>query len=122
MAGVTAFRLATLLARVADGGDEPALTAWTRALPAVVTELAGRWALTVEEPYEPGGQCSWVAPATTAAGDPVVLKVGWRHPESEHEAEGLRFWDGDGVVRVLDEAVTDDTRALLLERCTPGTW
>lgn len=122
MAGVTAFRLPTLLARAADGGTEPRLAAWTRTLPGLVDDFARRWQLTVGEPYEPGGQCSWVAPATTAAGDPVVLKVGWRHPESEHEATGLRFWAGDGVVRVHDEVATDDTRALLLERCAPGTW
>lgn len=123
MTGVTAFRMPTLLARAAGRGLEPGLTAWAAAtLPAVVPSLTERWELTVADPYEPGGQSSWVAPAVTAAGDAVVLKVGWRHSEAEHEADGLRFWDGDGVVRLLDEFVTDDTRALLLERCMPGTW
>jgi streptomycin 6-kinase len=39
--------------------------------------------------------------------------------ESEHEAEALRFWDGRGAVQLL--AHDPDHRALLLERCRPGT-
>jgi streptomycin 6-kinase len=60
-----------------------------------------------------------VAPAVTAAGEEVVLKVQEPHRESEHEAEALRVWDGDGAVRLLDEE--PDEYALLLERCLPGT-
>jgi streptomycin 6-kinase len=40
------------------------------------------------------------------------------HFEAEHEIEGLRFWDGDAVVRVL--ATAEDLGAILLERCIPG--
>ncbi|WP_162605241.1 aminoglycoside phosphotransferase family protein [Jiangella ureilytica] len=120
---MTAFRLPALLARAADRGLEPGLTTWAAdTLPSMVPALVERWGLTMGAPYEPGGQCSWVAPGTTPSGDAVVLKVTWRHPEAEHEADGLRFWNGDGVVRLHDEVATDDTRALLLERCTPGTW
>jgi streptomycin 6-kinase len=49
-----------------------------------------------------------------------VLKVGWRHREAEHEADGLRHWDADGAVRCYAARQMDDTTALLLERCTPG--
>ncbi|WP_198663509.1 aminoglycoside phosphotransferase family protein [Jiangella endophytica] len=118
---MTAFRLPTKLSEFAAGGQEPGLTAWAATLPSVVPDLLERWGLTVAEPYEPGGQCSWVAPATTAAGEPVVLKVGYRHAEAEHEAEGLRFWAGDGAVRVLADETSDATSALLLERAVPGT-
>ena len=39
--------------------------------------------------------------------------------EGMHEAEALRFWDGNGAVRLLAH---DPTRkALMLERCRPGT-
>jgi len=93
---------------------------WRASLPAVVADLAGRWELTVGEPFEPGGQCSWVAPARTLAGDDVALKVGWRHYEADHEAAGLRFWDGAGAVRVHRAEAYDRTSALLLERCVPG--
>jgi streptomycin 6-kinase len=39
--------------------------------------------------------------------------------ESEHEADALRLWDGRGAVRLL--AHDPERRALLLERCRPGT-
>jgi streptomycin 6-kinase len=39
--------------------------------------------------------------------------------ESEHEAEALRVWDGDGAVRLLDH--DHERNALLLERARPGT-
>jgi streptomycin 6-kinase len=68
----------------------------------------------------PGGQCAWVAPARRASDEGLVLKVGWRHREAEHEAEGLRFWDGDGVVKCFATMSVEDTTALLLERCIPG--
>jgi streptomycin 6-kinase len=36
-----------------------------------------------------------------------------------HEIDGLRFWNGDPTVRLLDSS--DDCGAMLLERCEPGT-
>jgi streptomycin 6-kinase len=39
--------------------------------------------------------------------------------ESEHEAEGLRFWNGDPTVRLLE--ADDALGAVPLERCEPGT-
>ncbi len=103
-------------AAVNDGRE-----AWLTALPAVVAQLRDRWSLTVAEPFEPGGQTAWVAPVTDAFGRHLVLKVGWRHPEAEHEPEGLQFWNGDGVVRLHAAERFDDTIGLLLERCEPGT-
>ncbi len=52
------------------------------------------------------------------AGD-VVLKIQWPHRESDHEADALEFWQGEGAVRLL--ARDDERHALLLERCRPGT-
>jgi streptomycin 6-kinase len=49
-----------------------------------------------------------------------VLKLAWRHREADHEADGLRHWDGDGAVRLFATRQLDNTTALLLERCTPG--
>ena len=48
-----------------------------------------------------------------------MLKLGMPHMEGEHEIEGLRFWNGDPTVRLLD--ADDDLGAMLLERCEPGT-
>jgi len=94
---------------------------WIRRLPATVDHLTRRWSLSVGAPFQPGGECSWTAPAVDRAGREVVLKVGWTHFEALHEAEGLRHWAGHGAVMVHDSYIFGDTRALVLERCTPGT-
>jgi streptomycin 6-kinase len=62
-----------------------------------------------------------VAPARDLDGRDLILKVGWRHFEAEHEAEALSLWDGDGAVRCLAAEMYEHTSALLLERCVPGT-
>jgi streptomycin 6-kinase len=48
-----------------------------------------------------------------------VLKINFPDPESEHEADALAHWNGEGAVRLL--AHDDERRALLVERCEPGT-
>src|SRR5437016_12820306 len=53
-----------------------------------------------------------------ADGSPAVLKVQFPHRESEHEAEALLRWNGQGAVRLF--AHDPIHRALLLERCEPG--
>ena len=93
---------------------------WLQQLPALVARFAGEWSLSVAAPFQPGGQCAWVAPALTAGGDDLVLKVAWRHTEADHEADALRVWDGDGAVRLHAVAEEADTIVLLLERCRPG--
>jgi streptomycin 6-kinase len=109
---VTGFRIpARLAAFYAERAD------WTAALPATVATLAARWHLTLGPPFEPGGECAWVAPA----GPDLVLKVGWTHDEARDEAVGLRAWDGRGAVRLLAEHRAGETTALLLERARPGT-
>ena len=103
-----------------DRADAPRRT-WMAALPEIVAELSRRWSLQVGRPFQPGGCASWVAPALAETGAEVVLKVGWRHPEAEHEAQGLRAWRGEGTVRLIDAVLFGDTSALLLEACEPGT-
>lgn len=94
---------------------------WVAALPAIVRDLQERWCLTAESPFQPGGQTAWVAPVRDAVGADLVLKVGWRHPEAVDEAAGLRVWAGGGAVRIYAELELEDTTAMLLERCEPGT-
>jgi streptomycin 6-kinase len=115
-----AIRIPQQLADAVDEDDCSARCAWLAALPEVVDEIASGWALELGEPYLPGGQCAWVAPACNAAGDELVLKVGWRHWEAEHEGDALRSWDGDGAVRCAATRSFEDTTVLLLERCVPG--
>jgi streptomycin 6-kinase len=113
-------RIPPQLADAVDEDDYPARRKWLAALPALVEEIASAWKLELGSPYLPGGQCAWVAPARNPPGDELVLKLGWRHREAEHEADGLRHWDGDGAVRCWASRQLDTTTALLLERCTPG--
>ena len=93
---------------------------WLEQLPDAVAALAQRWSLTLGAPFEHSDVgCSWVAPATRTDGTAAILKVALRHFEGEHEIEGLRFWGGDGMVRLLE--AEESLGALLLERCEPGT-
>ncbi|MGH3301935.1 MAG: aminoglycoside phosphotransferase family protein [Streptosporangiaceae bacterium] len=102
---------------------EPGLRDWIARLPFTVAGLADLWSLRVGEPFEPGGQCAWVAPATDPSGADLVLKVGFRFPSSEEldEAAGLQAWRGNGAVRLHAAHATQSTQALLIERCRPGT-
>jgi streptomycin 6-kinase len=120
---VAGFEVPAVLARnVADDDEDGAARrAWLEALPRTVADLANRWSLRVGRPFQPGGNASWVAPARDAAGQHLVLKAGWRHDEAEHEADGLRAWNGRASVRVFRSLLSGDTSALLLEACEPGT-
>jgi streptomycin 6-kinase len=95
--------------------------AWMKTLPETVRRFEQQWSLTLGAPFQPGGQTAWVAPAGVGTNLELVLKLGWRHTEASHEADGLRAWDGDGAVRLLERDECDDTVALLIERCVPGT-
>jgi streptomycin 6-kinase len=94
--------------------------AWLDALPEVVGELALRWSISIEPPFDgPEVSASWVAPVRRADGSRAVLKVAMPHMEADHEVEGLRFWDGDPTVRLLE--ADEDRVAMLIEECRPGT-
>jgi streptomycin 6-kinase len=104
-------------------GRDAALRGWLARLPAIIADLASRWSLHVGEPFEPGGQCSWVAPATGPGNADLVLKIGYQFPggEERDEAAGLRIWNGNGAVRLHAAHDSESSQALLLERCRPGT-
>lgn len=91
--------------------DEPGGREWLERLPGMVEDLARRWSLELERPFET--HIALVVPA----GD-RVLKVNFPDAESEHEAHALERWNGVGAVRVLDR--DDELRALLVERLRPG--
>jgi streptomycin 6-kinase len=118
---MSAFPVPRYLAETA--ARESAVAGWMVSLPNVVAEFCDRWSLRVGEPFEPGGQCSWTAPATGAGGADLVLKVAFRFGggEERDEAAGLRCWDGNGVVRLHAASDGESEYVLLLERCLPGT-
>ena len=99
--------------------NAPETAAWLERLPDAIRDLERRWLLTVEEPFEEEASASWVAPVALADGKSAVLKLGMPHMEAEHELQGLRYWDGDPTVRLLEADA--GLNAMLLERCRPGT-
>ena len=86
---------------------------WLAALPRLAAECADLWGLELEDPI--GTPHSLVVPAGE-----VVLKLNApSHFEADHEPDALERWAGAGAVRLL--ARDDARRALVLERCRPGT-
>jgi streptomycin 6-kinase len=98
--------------------SQPGGGAWLERLPGLVAECAEHWDLRLGPPFE-NVTTAYVAPATRPGGAPAVLKVGFPDAESAHEADALAHWDGAGAARLL--AHDPGRRALLLERCEPGT-
>ena len=95
------------------GGSE-----WLERLPKLVAECAERWSLRLGRPLD-GARISFVCPVETAEGGRAVLKLNFPEPESEHEADALEHYGGHGAARLL--AHDPERRALLVERCEPGT-
>lgn len=94
---------------------------WLAELPALIAQIAAGWRIEVGDPFLPGGATAWVAPARDLAGEDVVLKVCWRHPEAAQEADGLRTWAGAGAIRLYQATELAEATVLLVERCRPGT-
>jgi streptomycin 6-kinase len=92
--------------------------AWQECLPSRTADCAKHWSLTVLPPFE-NLSYNYVAPAIRADGTPVVLKAGVPHPELFGEIAALRYFDGEGSVRLLD--AVSDQGVMLLERLLPGT-
>lgn len=99
-------------AGVSGGAD------WLASLPAIVESCAERWSLRVGSPFE-GANVSHVLAVELADGAPAVLKINFPDEESEHEPDALRHWDGQGAARLLE--YEESVRALLVERCVPGS-
>jgi streptomycin 6-kinase len=95
------------------------LDEWRGRAPGIAAEVAEEWELTLGEPYVPG-MCGHVVRATTADGEPAVLKVSFPDHETLQEPDALERWNGDGAIRLL--ARDDERNALLLERCEPGAF
>lgn len=97
--------------------DDPEFGAWFESLPALAAECSERWSLILGDPWT-NSVASLTMPATREGTD-VVLKIGIPDREGAHEAEALRLLGGDGAVLLLED--DPSSRAMLLERCHPGT-
>ncbi|MFE7467166.1 aminoglycoside phosphotransferase family protein [Streptomyces sp. NPDC057499] len=94
-----------------NGGESG--RAWLAVLPQLGAEFLARWALRPDGPPA-HGMASLVLPVTRADGSPAVLKLQQVTEDNAGAATGLRAWDGDGVVRLLDHDAESGT--MLLER------
>ena len=90
--------------------------AWLESLPRLIAECEDRWQIVVGSPLDLS--YSYVAPAVTANGQEIVLKIGVPNPELSSEIRALQSYAGGAAVRLLD---FDEGRGfLLMERLTPG--
>jgi streptomycin 6-kinase len=107
----------TIPARLAANcRNSPERAVWLARVPAILNSLEQGWALSLDEPFDCADvSAAWVAPARLSNGTAAVLKLSMPHMEAEHEIVGLRFWNGDPTVRLLE--ADDDLGAMLLERC-----
>jgi streptomycin 6-kinase len=100
---------------VANCRKIPEREAWLDNLPVMLEELTDRWSLRTGPPFDHANvTCSWVATVVRADGTPAVLKLGMPHMEGANEIQGLRFWNGNPTVQLLE--ADDDLGAMLLER------
>lgn len=95
------------------GEHDAAGRAWLAALPRLAADFLDRWDLRPAGPAA-HGMASLVLPVTGADATPAVLKLQQVREETEGAPLGLRTWNGDGVVLLLDH--DPDTGTMLLER------
>jgi hypothetical protein len=86
----------------ADGAPER--RRWLDQLPGMVPALASRWSLELDAPYQPGGQCSWVAPPRGPCGERLVLEVGGLIPRRCGKLTLCGFGMGTGPLRSMPSA------------------
>lgn len=87
--------------------------AWITALPRLAADVLASWSLRLDGRAR-HGMASLVLPVIRADGTPAVLKLQQVSEENDGEPIGLRVWNGDGVVRLLDH--DPHTGTMLLER------
>ena len=87
--------------------------AWITSLPQLIANILDRWTLRLDGPAR-HGMASLVLPVVCADGTAAALKLQPLDEENVGEPIGLRAWDGDGAVRLLDHDPA--TGAMLLER------
>jgi streptomycin 6-kinase len=98
--------------------SSPEGRAWLTRLPRLADECAERWSLRLGAPFA-YAFASLALPVEREDGSSAVLKIQFPDREGEHEADALARWAGDGAVLLFDH--DPERRALLIERCEPGT-
>ncbi|MFB4289851.1 aminoglycoside phosphotransferase family protein [Nonomuraea sp. ATR24] len=95
------------------GANNADARAWLAGLPRLGGELLDRWRLRPDGPAA-YGMASLVLPVRQPDGTPAVLKLQQLREETAGAAAGLRAWNGNGIVRLLDH--DEQSGAQLLER------
>lgn len=113
------MRIESLPQLVANCQRTPERRVWLENLPRLIDRLLVQWSLRLDSPFHHGGTCSWVSPVVRSDGTQAVLKLAMPHMEGKDEIQGLRYWSGRSMVKLLD--ADDDSGVMLLERCLPGT-
>ncbi|MGI5358556.1 APH(6)-I family aminoglycoside O-phosphotransferase [Streptomyces sp. CA-252508] len=94
-----------------SGGEEE--RTWITRLPVLVAELLDRWELERDGALG-SGEASLVVPVRRADGTRAALKLQMPREETTAALIGLRAWNGNGIVRLLDH--DPESSAMLLER------
>ncbi|MFC8697981.1 APH(6)-I family aminoglycoside O-phosphotransferase [Streptomyces parvus] len=101
-----------LVASYATGFGEEG-RAWIAGLPSLAADLLERWQLRRDGAVR-SGQASLVLPVLRRDGTRAVLKLQLPREETTAALIGLRTWNGDGMVRLLDHDPASS--GMLLER------
>ncbi|MFF2226469.1 aminoglycoside phosphotransferase family protein [Streptomyces globisporus] len=101
-----------LVASYATGFGEEG-RAWIAGLPSLAADLLERWQLRRDGAVR-SGQASLVLPVLRHDGTRAVLKLQVPREETAAALIGLRAWNGDGMVRLLDHDPASSS--MLLER------
>jgi streptomycin 6-kinase len=89
---------------------------WLENLPNLLRSAAEKWDLTLGEPLLLS--YNYVCAAQRADGAEVVLKLGVPNREFLSELTAIRYFNGDGCVRLLE--ADDEKYMFILERLRPG--
>ncbi|MFJ4877261.1 aminoglycoside phosphotransferase family protein [Streptomyces sp. NPDC088745] len=87
--------------------------AWIAGLPALATSMLERWDLERDGTAR-AGEAALVVPVVRPDGMPVVLRLQLPRQETAAALIGLRTWNGEGMVRLLDHDPVSSS--MLLER------
>ena len=90
---------------------------WLKDLPQIIKEYERLWDLEIFPPFYL--TYNYVASAKTSDGKNVVLKISFpKNNEFKTEIEALKFFNGVGAIKVLQEDL--ENGAVLLEKAEPG--
>ncbi|GAA2426766.1 APH(6)-I family aminoglycoside O-phosphotransferase [Streptomyces glaucus] len=113
MSRLEAVEIPRSLAVSYAGGFGEEGRAWIAGLPALAAEFLDRWELKRDGAVR-AGESSLVLPVLRRHGTRAVLKLQMPREETTAALIGLRTWNGEGMVRLLDHDPESST--MLLER------